>query len=222
MEGHPCSVAFVYESDNAVVSQRSVETLKLPTSFHSNQARIKFGTGQCAKELLCDIAPTNSCHLLLRWHDFILKRTILMNVAFEAWGTWNEVEIYDTKECQEGSTHVEGENRKRKNRKRRNINYRRKGNWRKRKGSKEKDDGKGSRKAKVFNRRPHMFICIHLRKREQCCKPKICGETSVTNKLSSESSKDQIQYKTMCEGSIMWYCSHKLLSSSFYMGMTSF
>jgi len=44
-----------------------VEKLKLPISFHSNQATIKFGTGQCVKELLCDIAPTNSCHLLLRW-----------------------------------------------------------------------------------------------------------------------------------------------------------
>jgi len=44
-----------------------VEELKLPTSFHSNQARIKFGTGQCVKEVLCDIAPTNSCNLLLRW-----------------------------------------------------------------------------------------------------------------------------------------------------------
>jgi len=44
-----------------------VEKLKLPTSFHSNQARIKFGTGQCVKEVLCDIAPTNSGHLLLRW-----------------------------------------------------------------------------------------------------------------------------------------------------------
>jgi len=59
---------------------------------------------------------------------------------FEAWGTWNEVEIYDTKTSQEGSTYVEGENRKRIN-----INCRRKGNWRKRKGSKEKDYGKGSR-----------------------------------------------------------------------------
>ena len=36
---------------------------------------------------------------------------------FEAWGIWNEVEIYDTKTSQEGSTYVEGENRKRKNRK---------------------------------------------------------------------------------------------------------
>ena len=38
IKGHPCLVSFVYESDNTVVSQRLVETLKLPTSFHSNQA----------------------------------------------------------------------------------------------------------------------------------------------------------------------------------------
>jgi len=44
-----------------------VEKLKLPTSFHPNQARIKFSTGQCVKEVLCDIAPTNPCHLLLSW-----------------------------------------------------------------------------------------------------------------------------------------------------------
>ena len=54
------------------VSQRFVEKLKLPTSFHSNQARIKFNTGQCLKEVLSDIAHTNSCHLLLRlaWLHF--------------------------------------------------------------------------------------------------------------------------------------------------------
>jgi len=56
---------------------------------------------------------------------------------------------------------------------------------------------------KVFNRRPPMFSSIRLRKRQQCCKPKIGGETQVTNKLSSESRKDQIQYKTMCERSIV-------------------
>jgi len=56
----------------------------------------------------------------------------------------NEVEIYDTKTRQEGSTYVEGENRKRKNRKRRNIDCRRKGNSRKTKGSKGNDYGKGS------------------------------------------------------------------------------
>ena len=44
-----------------------MEKLKLPTSFHPNQARIKFSTGQCVKEVLCDIAPTNSYHLLFRW-----------------------------------------------------------------------------------------------------------------------------------------------------------
>jgi len=52
---------------------------------------------------------------------------------------------------------------------------------------------------KVFNRRPPMLSCIRLRKRQQCCKPKIAGEAPVTNRLSSESSKDQIQYRTMCE-----------------------
>ena len=44
-----------------------MEKLQLPTSFRSNQARIKFSTGQCVKEVLCDIAPLKSCHLVLRW-----------------------------------------------------------------------------------------------------------------------------------------------------------
>ena len=44
-----------------------MEKLQLPTSFHLNQERIKFGTGQRVKEVLCDITLTNSCHLLLRW-----------------------------------------------------------------------------------------------------------------------------------------------------------
>ena len=44
-----------------------METLKLPTSFHSNQARIKFSTRRCVKEVLCDIPPTKSCHIILRW-----------------------------------------------------------------------------------------------------------------------------------------------------------
>ena len=45
---------------------------------------------------------------------------------------------------------------------------------------------------KVFNRKPPMFSCICLRKRQQCRKPKIGGETVGTTTLSSESSKDQI------------------------------
>ena len=40
IEGHPFLVAFDYQSDNNVVSQRVVERLKLPTSVHLNQARI--------------------------------------------------------------------------------------------------------------------------------------------------------------------------------------
>jgi len=44
-----------------------VDKLLLPRSFHPNQAWIKFSTAQYVKEVLCDIAPTNSCHLLLRW-----------------------------------------------------------------------------------------------------------------------------------------------------------
>ena len=49
-----------------------MEKLQLPTSFHSNQARIKFSTGKCVKEVLCDIAPMNSCHLVSRraWLNF--------------------------------------------------------------------------------------------------------------------------------------------------------
>jgi len=105
--------------------------------------------------------------------------------------------------------------------KRRNINYRRKRNWRKRKGRKGKVDGKGSRETR-FNRRLPTFSCIRLRKRQQCFKPKIGGETLVTTKLWSESTKDQIQYRIMCKRSIIWYCSHELLSSSFEMGMASF
>jgi len=44
-----------------------VEKVQLQTNFHPNQARIKFSTGKCVKEVLCDIALMNSCHLLLRW-----------------------------------------------------------------------------------------------------------------------------------------------------------
>jgi len=67
IKGHPRLVAFFYESDNNVVSQRLEEKVQLQTSFHPNQARIKFSIGKCVKEVLCDIALMNYCHLLLRW-----------------------------------------------------------------------------------------------------------------------------------------------------------
>ena len=74
----------------------------------------------------------------------------------------------------------------------------------------------------MFNRRPPMFSCFRLRSRQQCSKPKIGGETLVITKLSSEWRKDQIHYRTMCERSIMWYCFHELLSSSFEMAWLNF
>jgi len=49
-----------------------MEKLQLPTSFHLNQARIKFSTGQCVKEVLCDITLMNFYYLVLRlaWLNF--------------------------------------------------------------------------------------------------------------------------------------------------------
>jgi len=44
-----------------------MEKVQLATSFHLNQASIKFITVQCVKEVLYDIVHTNSCNLLLRW-----------------------------------------------------------------------------------------------------------------------------------------------------------
>ena len=67
IEGHPCLVAFDYRSENNVVSHRLVEKLQLPATFHLDQAWIKFSTWQCVKEVLYDIAPMDSCHLLLGW-----------------------------------------------------------------------------------------------------------------------------------------------------------
>ena len=66
-EGHPYLVAFDYGSENNVVRQRLVEKLQLPATFHLDEAWIKFGTWQCVKELLCEIAPMDSSHLLLGW-----------------------------------------------------------------------------------------------------------------------------------------------------------
>jgi len=82
MEGHPCLVAFVYESDNNVVSQRLVEKVQLPTRFHPNQARIKFSTGQCVKKYYVILLPRTLVIFFLDGHGFIVKRSILMNVAF--------------------------------------------------------------------------------------------------------------------------------------------
>ena len=44
-----------------------MEKLQLQPTFHLDQAWIKFRTWQCVKEVLCDIAPMDSRHLLLGW-----------------------------------------------------------------------------------------------------------------------------------------------------------
>jgi len=67
IEGNPCLVAFDYGSEDIILSKRLVEILKLPTSFHPNQAWIKFSTEKFVKKVLCDIAPMDSSHLLLEW-----------------------------------------------------------------------------------------------------------------------------------------------------------
>jgi len=94
IEGHPCLVAFVYKSDNNVVSQRLVEKVQLPTSFHPNQARIKFSTGQCVKKYYVILLPRTFVIFFLDVHGFILKCWILINIPF-IWGmrdmkwSWN-------------------------------------------------------------------------------------------------------------------------------------
>jgi len=66
-EGHPCLIAFEYGSENNVLCQRLVEKLQLTTTFHLYQPWTKLSTWQCVKEVLCDIALMDSCHLLLGW-----------------------------------------------------------------------------------------------------------------------------------------------------------
>jgi len=67
IKGHTCLVAFDYGSENNVVSQRLVAKLQLLATFHPDQPWIKFSTWQCVKEVFCDIAPMDSCHLVLGW-----------------------------------------------------------------------------------------------------------------------------------------------------------
>jgi len=145
-----------------------VEKVQLPTSFHLNQARIKFSTRQCVKEVLCDIAPTNSCHLLLRWawlhfktlnfdgcflylghegHEMKLKFMTPRQASKDQHRlkeNWRKTKASKEKDDGKGSREtrclIEGHF----------INRRRKGNWRKRKGRKDKDDGKGSRETRCL------------------------------------------------------------------------
>jgi len=145
------------------------------------------------KEVLFDIAPTNSCHLLLRWAWLHFKTLNLGERSLYLMHEGHEMKLkFMTPRQSKKDQHTLNEK----------IEKERIEIEEKEKEVKKKINEKVVEN-KVFNRRPPMFSCIRLRKRQQCGKPKIGGETQVTNKLSSESSKDQIQYKIMCERSIM-------------------
>jgi len=100
IEGHPWLVALVYESDNNVLSQRLVEN----SSYHQAFIRIKQGSNSVQdnvwKKYYVILLPRTLVIFFWDGHGLILKRSILMNIPFEAWGTWNEVQIYDTKTSQ--------------------------------------------------------------------------------------------------------------------------
>jgi len=150
------------------------------------------------KEVLYDIVPMNSCHFLLRWAWLHFKT---LNLDERSLYLRHERYEMKFKFMTQGQASKDQHRLKKKIQKKK-YKLQKEEKLKKRKGRKDKVDGKGSRERR-FNRRLPMFSCICVRKRQQCCKPKIGGETLVTTKLSSESSKDQIQYRTICERSIM-------------------
>jgi len=99
------------------------------------------------KEVLCDIPPLNCGDLLLRWAWLHFKTLNLDECSLYLRHEGHEINLkfMTPRQAKEDQHTLKEKTEKRKNRKRRNINYRRKGNLRKRKGSKEKDYGKGSR-----------------------------------------------------------------------------
>ena len=134
IEGHPYLVPFDFESDNNVVGQRLVEKLKLPISFHPNQAWIKFSTGQCVKD-----APMDSCHLLLGWAWLHFKALNLdeRSLYLRHKGHKMKLKFMTARQVSKDQHRL-----KEKIEKEEIETFRRNGKWRKRKGSREKADGK--------------------------------------------------------------------------------
>jgi len=122
------------------------ETLKLPTSFHPNQARIKFSTRQCMKEVLCDIAPTNPCHLLLTWAwlHFTMLNLDERSLYLRHEGHEMKLKFLAPREAKMDQ-HTLKEKIEKERLKKKKTKVQKEGKLRKRKGSKEKDYGKGSR-----------------------------------------------------------------------------
>jgi len=81
-EGHPCLVAFDYGSENNVVGQTLVEKLQLQTTFHLDQAWIKFIHGNVWKKYYVILLPWTLVIFCWDGHGFVLKHSILMNVPF--------------------------------------------------------------------------------------------------------------------------------------------
>ena len=94
IEGHPCLVAFVYESDNNVVSQRLVEKLQLRQAFTWIKQGSNLVQDNVWKKYYVILLPRTLVIFFCDGHGFILKRSILMNVPF-IWGmrdmkwSWN-------------------------------------------------------------------------------------------------------------------------------------
>jgi len=133
IEGHACLVAFDYGSDNNVVSQRLVEKLQFPTTFHPNQAWIKFSTGQHVKEVWCDIAPVDLDRLLLGWACLDFKTLNLDEHSLYLRHDGHKMKLKIMTPRQDS---------KNQHRLKEKINCRRKGKWTKRNGSREKYDVK--------------------------------------------------------------------------------
>jgi len=99
------------------------------------------------KEVLCDIAPKNSCHLLLRcaWLHFKMLHLDERTLYLRHEGHEMKLKFVIPRQASKDQHRL-----KEKIEKERNINCRRTGNYRKRKGRKDKDDGKGSRETRCL------------------------------------------------------------------------
>jgi len=99
------------------------------------------------KEVLCHIAPTNSCHLLLRcgWLHFKMLHLDERTLYLRHEGHEMKLKFVIPRQASKDQHRL-----KEKIEKERNINCRRTGNYRKRKGRKDKDKGKGSRETRCL------------------------------------------------------------------------
>jgi len=132
------------------------------SSYHQGFIRIKQGSNSVHdnvwKKYYVILFPRTLVIFFWDGHGFILKHSILMNVPF-IWGmrdmkwSWNLWHKDKPVRINIGW---------RRKYKRRNINCRRKRNWRKRKGRKDKDDGKGSRETRcLIEGHPYLVAFVY-------------------------------------------------------------